>query len=559
MDCILEERAPILLFFSGIITLLAYLIIIYFAVRYSLEFIKKKNPTAYYVNRQIEDAGIYNFNSTSFFHYIYLTTKRERELVDFDFDSFRIIGFNTKGFQSFLSAHPLKYENAEHWIYGKCDVGTDVKEEDIKDLIKIKDFSKAACLRKYYDKETKTYYDINDKNFVSPQLAHGMSNFNYSFYAIIIERCKDDNLRKLSGLGQCNNKEAIEDSIKSSLLNMDFIDYYPDVLNYNHPFKKYFYSMNSVLYTNSFISNDLSFNPTLLKTNYGIVFDRSKIKYTYMFDQLIKVVNNEEYELVDDEGKKMYDDDGKIKTISSGFVSVINFYMENRLQHYERTYIKLQDLLSKIGGFGKTTFIITSTINVLICRFITLLDTEDFILSLNTNINNTNEDTMCNAIKKDTNENRQIIYNLKNPNLYENNLSNKYLDQKLQGNEILKIKQNDKDNKKSITNIKDGPIPNNSEYNKNITNSIKTSYQQTEEFSNKPTKKCNFCWFQYLWYMFYCGVSNKNIAYYENLRQRILSEENIIISHYNLYTLISILGLDNNEELILDKKYITIF
>ena len=166
---------------------------------------------------------------------------------------------------------------------------------------------------------------------------------------------------------------------------------------------------------------------------------------------------------------------------------------------------------------------------------------------------------MCNAIKKDTNENRQIIYNLKNPNLYENNLSNKYLDQKLQGNEILKIKQNDKDNKKSITNIKDGPIPNNSEYNKNITNSIKTSYQQTEEFSNKPTKKCNFCWFQYLWYMFYCGVSNKNIAYYENLRQRILSEANIIISHYNLYTLISILGLDNNEELILDKKYITIF
>ena len=196
---------------------------------------------------------------------------------------------------------------------------------------------------------------------------------------------------------------------------------------------------------------------------------------------------------------------------------------------------------------------------MLICRFITLLDTEDFILSLNTNINNTNEDTMCNAIKKDTNENRQIIYNLKNPNLYENNLSNKYLDQKLQGNEILKIKQNDKDNKKSITNIKDGPISNNSEYNKNITNSIKTSYQQTEEFSNKPTKKCNFCWFQYLWYMLYCGVSNKNIAYYENLRQRILSEENIIISHYNLYTLISILGLDNNEELILDKKYITIF
>ena len=59
--------------------------------------------------------------------------------------------------------------------------------------------------------------------------------------------------------------------------------------------------------------------------------------------------------------------------------------------------------------------------------------------------------------------------------------------------------------------------------------------------------------------MFWCGTSNKNITYYENFRQRILSEENIIVSHYNLYKLISLLRLDNSDELILDKKYITIF
>ena len=87
--------------FSGIITLLAYLIIIYFAVRYSLEFIKKKKPTAYYVNRQIEDAGIYNFNSTSFFHYIYLTTKKEREIVDFDFYYSELLDLIQKVFNLF--------------------------------------------------------------------------------------------------------------------------------------------------------------------------------------------------------------------------------------------------------------------------------------------------------------------------------------------------------------------------------------------------------------------------------------------------------------------------
>jgi hypothetical protein len=100
------------------------------------------------------------------------------------------------------------------------------------------------------------------------------------------------------------SKDAIDNIIKSSIINLKILDNYPDVLNYNHPFKKYFYSMNSMLYTNSFIANDIAFNPALLKTNYGIVFDRSKIRYTYMFDEIIKVLNDEEYSLVDDEGKK---------------------------------------------------------------------------------------------------------------------------------------------------------------------------------------------------------------------------------------------------------------
>ena len=186
---------------SGIFTLFAYLIITYFAVRYSLEFIKKKKPTAYYVNRHIEDAGIYDFNSTTFFHYIYLQQRRSRELLEFDFDSFRIIGFDSKLMEIFLTNEPPSYEVFDHWIYGKCDIDIDIK--DIKDLIDIEEFSNAACLKKFYNHTTKTYYDIKDKNFVAPKIAHGMTNENFSFYQIIVERCKEDNLRKLSGLGKC--------------------------------------------------------------------------------------------------------------------------------------------------------------------------------------------------------------------------------------------------------------------------------------------------------------------------------------------------------------------
>jgi hypothetical protein len=536
---------------SGIITLLAYLIIIYFAVRYSLEYIKKKKPSAYYVNRHIDDAGSFNVNSTSFFHYLFLSTKRNREIIEFDFDSFRIIGFNSINYQAFLSAHPLKYENTDHWIYGKCDIDIDANDEDTKNLIPMQEFSKAACIKKYYNPANKAYYDVNDKNYVAPKIEHGMSNENYTFYSFIIEKCKDDDLRKLAGLGSCKNKDAIESIVKSSFINLKILDNYPDVLNYNQPFKKYLYSTNSLLYTDSFISNSINFNPALLKTNYGIVFDRSRIKYAYMFYETLKVMNDEEFSLVDEEGKKLYDENGKEITKSTGFIATFDIFLQNRLQHYERTYQKLQDLLSKIGGFGKTTFLIASTINIIFFRFVTILDTEDFVLSLNKNLNNNNDETMCNVLQKYPQEKNKVIYNLNSPNLYENNLNKKYLDQQLPGNEISKIKQN-------ITNIKDGPVPNDKGNDNSIGNSIKPSYSPGG-LLNKAKTHNNFCWCQYIWYMICCGTSNKNITYYEKFRQKMLSEENIIISNYNLYKLISLLGLDNSDELIFDKNYTLTF
>jgi hypothetical protein len=270
-----------------------------------------------------------------------------------------------------------------------------------------------------------------------------------------------------------------------------------------------------------------------------------------MFYETLKVMNDEEFSLVDEEGKKLYDENGKEITKSTGFIATFDIFLQNRSQHYERTYQKLQDLLSKIGGFGKTTFLIASTINIIFFRFVTILDTEDFVLSLNKNLNNNNDETMCNVLQKYPQEKNKVIYNLNSPNLYENNLNKKYLDQQLPGNEISKIKQN-------ITNIKDGPVPNDKGNDNSIGNSIKPSYSPGG-LLNKAKTHNNFCWCQYIWYMICCGTSNKNITYYEKFRQKMLSEENIIISNYNLYKLISLLGLDNSDELIFDKNYTLTF
>ena len=79
-----------------------------------------------------------------------------------------------------------------------------------------------------------------------------------------------------------------------------------------------------------------------------------------------------------------------------------------------------------------------------------------------------------------------------------------------------------------------------------------------DEYINKPNKKKNFWWCQYILFYFSCGTKNKNLAYYEKFRQRIISEENMILSHSNLYKVINILGLNENDDLIFDKRYTTI-
>ena len=138
-------------------------------------------------------------------------------------------------------------------------------------LIPEEERENSACIRKYYNPNTKKYYDIKDKkNFIWPNLAHGMSSNNYTYYGLIVEKCKDDELRALSGFGNCKNNEEIDNYITSNAIVLKFIDHYPDVLNYKEPFTKYFYSISNLLYQTSYTINHVNINPAMIKTQNGI-------------------------------------------------------------------------------------------------------------------------------------------------------------------------------------------------------------------------------------------------------------------------------------------------
>ena len=575
--------------FSGILTILSYLIIIFFAITYGLAYINREKPTAYFLNKYTEDAGEFFFNSSSLFHYVYLANKRSREIIKFDFDIFRIIGLEKISYDPFFTPSSLNLEYIPHWEYGYCNNNTDT--EGIGYLITSKDFEKSACIKKYYNPQTKEYYDINNDNFRWPSIAHGMSNPNFTFYGLIIQKCKEDNLRRLAGFGSCKSDESISEFINSNFITLELIDHYPNVLNYNNPFIKYFYSINDMIYLNTFIANNLNFNPALLKTHNGILFDNIIEESSFLYTDTEKITMNEEFELKDAEGNIIYDESGNAILKSSGLVVSYYFYMQNRLQYYERNYEKLQDVLSSIGGLSKTILLISSIINLLVSNYIILLDTEELILSLDNN-NSINE--KVNSEPKIYNKNIKEIINPPRRKYYDNNnlnplqhtsneqrltnkgndtnfnipesnkiqISNNFLKNRkvnlknnLFSNKYKNLKQfrkfgSDK-NQKKISNLKGnfeqtGKSIDIYNYNSN-NNIIKNSKEQKDEPLNKPIKKQNFYCIQYIWYMICCGRNNKNISYYEKYREKIISEENIILDHLNIYKIIDLCKLDKND------------
>ena len=422
-----------------------------------------------------------------------------------------------------------------------------------------------------------------------------MSSSNSTYYGIIVEKCKNDNLRLLSGKESCENSEKIDNYIFSNVISIYLIDHYSDVLNYNEPFRKYLYSVSNMLFPNYFTVNNINFNPSMIKTHNGIILDNTVEELSYFFSQNEKVTMDEVIDALDDQGNIVYDDNGDIILQSTGIVSSYYFWMQNRLQYYERNYKKLQDILSDIGGLSRVVLLGAIFINTLVSNYIILLDTEDLSLSLDQTqkqkqnfkrISKTptfyrkinllinppkrqylyNRNTYSNSLQQSSNIHRFMkeeidIYN--NTPKYEriekieytkrNNFVNKYNDNN--NNEKNEIDNN-------IEEIQIKEIPNNNYYKrryklKGKTNKIIESndINQLSNRSNQlkekgqsyelPCEKQNFSWFSYIKYMINCQRNNPIISLYEGLRAKIISEESIIKNHLELNKLLNYLKKKN--------------
>ena len=576
--------------FSGILTLIAYILVFISGVYYALDFINKESPKAYFFNRYIEDAGTFPLNSSSMFNFIQIVDTRTNEEVPFDFQVFRAIGFDDVYYEEYM-ANPNILEEKDHWVYGYCNNSSDTK--GIGYLIDFKYYEQSACIRKYYDKNTKKYYNTGEEGFRWPIIKKGCSNPERTYYGLILQRCdKAPDLLQKQGT-ECKSESQITEYLSKVSLKYELIDHYADMLNYKMPFTKYFYEVTSAIANGIYIVNHLNFNPANMLTHNGIIFDNQVSERSYFFTQ------NEKH-TVDQaslpEGQSL-----------NGCLIGIYFWMQNTLQYYERNYDRLQDVLSDIGGISSIVLTIAYLINILVNDYIILLDTQDFVLSTDESMNmremSKKPTIFIKAKEIMTPPRRTYISPGRNSNLqdnpdqqssnyqrlmkdgveiYQNNInqneekmepfSNIYFKR---NNALNSYKRNNNE-KKEVTNENNNYNINAriysrrgiQNYNKNYKKSFgdaSSTFKRETNFKNSrlekkeslednsSIQKQNFTWIKFIWYLLSCKTNDKKIDYYETFRAKLISEENIIENYLDIYKLLKINNIQKKTT-ILEKE-----
>ena len=332
-------------FISGILTIFTYLIIFIYGFFYFLKYINRSNPMAYFFNRYVEDVGTFSFSDSNFFNYIQIVNERHRKSIEFDSSKIEIIGIN-KTVEDFLATETT----IPHWIYGKCDNEINMKEIDF--VLKNEAYNNSACLKQFYNPTNGNYYNISDDNFEWPNIQHGASHPNYSYYGVIIRRCENSSINKSS------SEKEINSYLNEAYISFNIIDHYVDILNYSNPVTKFIYSITNPLFKDSYIINNLNFNPGKIKSYDNVFSDKTVEQTAYFFHE-----NSRTTALAK----------------NSNIIAVYFILMQNTQLYYERRYQKLQDALSDIGGYGSIITLMAKCLNYLIARFKILTDTQEIL------------------------------------------------------------------------------------------------------------------------------------------------------------------------------------
>ena len=549
---------------SGILSIISHAFVLLMGVYYAIDFINKKEPKAYFYNRYVEDAGNFPLNSSMMFNFIQICEEATNSPIPFDYSAIKVIGSDDVFSDEYMN-DPNVILNRDHWIYGYCE---NIDAKGLEDLIDYNDFYKSSCIKKYYNKNTKKYYNTGENGFRYPVLEKGCSHPNRTYYGIIMQRC-DKVPEPLRSQGvKCKSESEISDAITKISLKFKIIDNIADILNYKRPLKKYLYEITSAIVNGVFIVNHLNFNPVNMVTNNGFILKEKIEELSFVFLQ------NEKH--------TMDSSNLEIGQTTNGCLIGIYFWMQNTMQYYERIYDKFQDILSDIGGVYSIVKSIAYIINLLVHNFIIILDTEELVIirdqknfdndknirptilrrankvffppknrTINQKQNFINkEKEECSSLSRS----QKFLKNLEtmqNPNINnDSSRTSKSIESSKKERPSLIYNKNNfkiKIAKKENNLVKNNNIRRHSGLLK-INSIIK---EKIDDLDNRPIEKQNFTWIKYFWYLINLKSNDKKISYYEIFRAKLISEENLIQTYFDVYKLLKsyhILYNDNEQE-----------
>jgi hypothetical protein len=336
-------------------------------------------------------------------------------------------------------------------------------------------------------------------------MAHGVSHKDKEYYSIIIEKCKEDTLKLILGK-EDNCKEDPELFNGYIGFHLNFIDHFSDVLNYKNPHTKYFSRIENTIVKDNYSVNHLNFNPSIVYTHDGLIFENSKQDVSYTFER------NDAF-VVSQEGTTIF--------------SIYNIWLKNRLQCSDRTYKRIQDVISDIGGISEVVTAVAAFLNCFFNKYTIMMNVEKIISPY---------------LKKETKNNKN---NIELSNLETNKLNKTDFEKnKAQSNIKINNQLTEKQNVLNSNSNNNAYIEENA--NKFADTQIISSSKEINYVSNPKLKGFDFWSFRL--YKITCGKKNNYFKLYEDFRIKIISEEHIINNHIKVCDLIKYNGINETNK-----------
>ena len=439
---------------SGIITIITYLLCFILTIYVSKDFLFKENPNAYTYNKVIYDAGLFPLNSSSMFHFVYISPSLN--INEGYFEIFGILNNYVNIFND--DGHRI---NFDHYMYKPC-VNIKVKDNKIHNLIDFELYNTSFCISSFYNSSTKDVISINDKKFIYPILSHGMSHPNRTYYGIFFQKCINSTLNN----NNCKSEKEINSFMSQQTnIGVDIINQEIDVKNYKEPFVKSFYKITSGL-SEGFTANHLNFQPLIIKSHDKIFLsNKAHEEVSYIFEE------NERQEW-----KSEY-----------GIFNCVYLWMQNKAIIFERNYKRLENVLADAGGIIKILITIGTWINYFFAKFITYRDINLIIrkyIDIHENLKVSHFIKLKNSsiIKKNLDLNQITSFSQylstkirKNNNNHSTNLDGSVLKLNNCLGQIQNSKKNKNKNNKKHVNIVESPSNIKFRRNRNLSSQVENS------------------------------------------------------------------------------------